>query len=65
MPGTVSLRFDTVVPLIDLVQRITWYSSGPNGRWISAVLSVCTILGWFALTVVALSITRLLRSRSN
>jgi hypothetical protein len=56
---------DTVVPLIDLGQRTSWYPSGPEGRWVSAVLNVCTILGWFASTVFALSITRLVRSRSN
>lgn len=56
---------DTVVPLIDLGQRTTWYPSGHGGRLVSVVFNVCTILGWFASTIFALSITRLVRSRSS
>jgi hypothetical protein len=56
---------DTVVPLIDLGQRTTWYPSGERGRIFSAVFNACTILGWFASTVFAFSITRLVRSRAS
>ncbi len=54
---------DTVVPLIDLHQRSTWYPvderDGPLLGW---ALNLCTILGWAASTVFALSFTRLGRA---
>ncbi|WP_245923207.1 hypothetical protein [Paractinoplanes atraurantiacus] len=51
---------DTVVPLIDLHQRSTWYPvSEHDGRLLEWVLNLCTILGWLASTVFALSFTRL------
>ncbi len=51
---------DTVVPLIDLHQRDTWY---PTGDALLVVwLNLCTILGWVASTVFAISFTRLGRS---
>ncbi|MEU4238569.1 hypothetical protein [Actinoplanes sp. NPDC026619] len=54
---------DTVVPLIDLHQRATWYpDSERHGALLEWLLNLCTILGWVASTVFALSFTRLVRS---
>jgi hypothetical protein len=54
---------DTVVPLIDLHQRDTWYPTGEHGGALLVIwLNLCTILGWVASTVFALSFTRLGRS---
>jgi hypothetical protein len=50
---------DTVVPIIDLHQRSTWY---PESTAMDAWLSVSTVLGWVLSTVFALSFTRLGRS---
>ncbi|HEV7827082.1 MAG TPA: hypothetical protein VGP02_19500 [Mycobacteriales bacterium] len=56
---------DTVVPIIDLKQRSTWYPSRDRGgtpmEWF---LNACTMLGWAASTVFALSFTRLGRPSS-
>jgi hypothetical protein len=54
---------DTVVPIIDLKQRDTWYPGpGPGGTAIQWWLNICTVLGWVASTIFALSFTRLGRS---
>jgi hypothetical protein len=54
---------DTVVPLIDLHQRSTWYPvSERNGVLLGWLLNLCTILGWIASTVFAVSFTRLGRA---
>ncbi|GIF17851.1 hypothetical protein Ate02nite_05810 [Paractinoplanes tereljensis] len=54
---------DTVVPIIDLKQRATWYpSSDRGGSYLEWWLNVCTILGWIASTIFALSFTRLGRT---
>lgn len=54
---------DTVVPLIDLHQRSTWYPVDErHGPWLEWWLNICTILGWLASTVFALSFTRLGRT---
>ncbi|MFI1993477.1 hypothetical protein [Actinoplanes sp. NPDC020271] len=51
---------DTVVPLIDLHQRSTWYPVAEgDGVLLAWVLNFCTILGWVASTVFAVSFTRL------
>ncbi|MBU2667798.1 hypothetical protein KOI35_30235 [Actinoplanes bogorensis] len=51
---------DTVVPLIDLHQRSTWYPVGEgHGPWLEWWLNLCTILGWVTSTVFAFSFTRL------
>jgi hypothetical protein len=52
---------DTVVPIINLNQRSTWYPSPgrPGGTLLAWWLNVCTILGWIASTIFALSFTRL------
>ncbi|HWS37513.1 MAG TPA: hypothetical protein VN408_32880 [Actinoplanes sp.] len=54
---------DTVVPLIDLHQRSTWYPVAErNGVLLEWLLNLCTILGWIASTVFAVSFTRLGRA---
>jgi hypothetical protein len=54
---------DTVVPLIDLHQRSTWYpATERNGVLLEWLLNLCTILGWVASTVFAVSFTRLGRA---
>lgn len=54
---------DTVVPLIDLHQRSTWYPAGEHGSTLLGwLLNLCTILGWAASTVFAVSFTRLGRA---
>ncbi|MFD0523683.1 hypothetical protein [Paractinoplanes durhamensis] len=54
---------DTVVPLIDLHQRSTWYPvSERHGPLLAWLLNLCTMLGWVASTVFALSFTRLGRT---
>jgi hypothetical protein len=53
---------DTVVPLIDLHQRATWHPTTEHGgHLLEWWLNLCTILGWVASTVFALSFTRLSR----
>ncbi|MFD1365108.1 translocation/assembly module TamB domain-containing protein [Actinoplanes sichuanensis] len=54
---------DTVVPLIDLHQRSTWYPVAErDGVLLEWLLNLCTILGWIASTVFAVSFTRLGRA---
>ena len=54
---------DTVVPLIDLHQRSAWYPVVErNGVLLEWLLNLCTILGWIASTVFAVSFTRLGRA---
>ncbi|MEV6864910.1 hypothetical protein AB0M44_28370 [Streptosporangium subroseum] len=54
---------DTVVPLISLGQRATWYpeTRSPAGATVSALLNVAGLLGWLLSTVVVLSFARLAR----
>jgi hypothetical protein len=58
------LAIDTVVPIIDLGQRSTWYPSHHDGAgWAYEIwLNVATVLGWAISTVFALSFARLARS---
>jgi len=57
---------DTVVPIIDLKQRSTWYPSPQHGgAWLEWWLNLCTILGWLATTVFVLSLARLNKSSSS
>jgi hypothetical protein len=60
----VLLAVDTVVPIIDLGQRSTWYPSHHDGAgWAYEVgLNLATLVGWILSTVFALSFTRLARS---
>jgi uncharacterized protein YjbI with pentapeptide repeats len=55
---------DTVLPLVDLKQRATWYPSPhtPRGTLIQYVLSAATLLGWLLSTIVVLSFARLART---
>ncbi|MFF0245486.1 hypothetical protein ACWEU6_13160 [Streptosporangium sandarakinum] len=54
---------DTVIPLVSLGQRATWYpeTRSSAGRWVSASLNVAGLLGWLLSTVVVLSFARLAR----
>ncbi|WP_436756652.1 hypothetical protein [Streptosporangium sp. V21-05] len=54
---------DTVVPLISLGQRATWYPETRSraGALTSAPLNVAGLLGWLLSTVVVLSFARLAR----
>lgn len=54
---------DTVVPLITLGQRSTWYAN-PNAPWGQAVewwLNAATLIGWLLTSIFLLSFTRLAR----
>lgn len=54
---------DTVIPLISLGQRATWYAEtrSPAGELTSTLLNVASLLGWLLSTVVVLSFARLAR----
>ena len=55
---------DTVVPLISLDQRSTWYPD-PHvfaGRIMLWWLNLATLLGWVLSSIFVLSLTRLSRS---
>jgi hypothetical protein len=54
---------DTVVPLVTLGQRSTWYAN-PNVPWGQAVewwLDAATLIGWLLTAIFLLSFTRLAR----
>ena len=55
---------DTVVPLVTLGQRSTWYPNraAPWGRAVDTWLNVATLLGWVLSSIFLLSFTRLARS---
>lgn len=55
---------DTVVPLITLDQRSTWYPdpNAPGGELMLWWLNVATLLGWLLSSIFVLSLTRLSRS---
>jgi hypothetical protein len=55
---------DTVVPLVSLDQRATWYPDreAPGGRFVDVWLDLATILGWILSSVFVLSFTRLVRN---
>lgn len=55
---------DTVVPLISLDQRATWYPD-PHSRWGQITmwwLNIATMLGWLLSSIFVLSLTRLSRN---
>jgi hypothetical protein len=57
---------DTVIPIVDLKQRTTWYPArDAGGGWLEWLLSAGTILGWVTSTVFALSFTRLGRTATT
>jgi hypothetical protein len=55
---------DTVVPLITLDQRSTWYPdpNAPGGELMLWWLNFATLLGWLLSSIFVLSLTRLSRS---
>jgi hypothetical protein len=54
---------DTVVPLISLEQRATWYPDphAPGGEFLVLWLNIATLLGWLLSSFFVLSLTRLSR----
>ncbi len=55
---------DTVVPLISLDQRATWYPDPhvPGGEFVLLWLNIATLLGWLLSSIFVLSLARLSRS---
>ena len=55
---------DTVVPLISLDQRATWYPDphAPGGELLLLWLNIATLLGWLLSSIFVLSLARLPRS---
>jgi hypothetical protein len=55
---------DTVIPLISLDQRSTWYpdAGAPGGIFMQWWLNIATVLGWLLSSVFALSLASLARS---
>ena len=55
---------DTVVPLISLDQRATWYPDphAPGGELVLLWLNIATLLGWLLSSIFVLSLARLSRS---
>jgi hypothetical protein len=55
---------DTVVPLVDLGQRATWYADphAPWGGFALWLLNGATLLGWLLSTILVLSFARLARA---
>jgi hypothetical protein len=55
---------DTVIPLISLDQRATWYADPdvPNGQFMLWWLNLATLLGWVLSSIFVLSLARLSRS---
>jgi hypothetical protein len=55
---------DTVVPLISLDQRSTWYPDphAPHGEFLLIWLNLATLLGWLLSSIFVLSLARLSRS---
>jgi hypothetical protein len=55
---------DTVVPLISLEQRSTWYPDPHvrGGQVVSWWLNLATLLGWLLSSIFVLSLARLSRS---
>jgi hypothetical protein len=56
---------DTVVPLVSLEQRATWYADfrAPWGRFMDVWLNLATIVGWLLSSVFVLSFTRFVRNK--
>ena len=56
---------DTVVPLVSLEQRATWYADfrAPWGRFMDIWLNIATIVGWVLSSVFVLSFTRFVRNK--
>ncbi len=56
---------DTVIPLISLDQRSTWYPDrqAPGGSFMQWWLDTATLLGWLLSSIFVLSLARLARTR--
>lgn len=61
---SVFFAVDTVVPLVSLDQRATWYADlrAPWGRFMDVWLNIATIVGWLLSSVFVLSFTRFVRN---
>jgi hypothetical protein len=56
---SVLFAVDTVVPIIDLKQRATWYPSHTGtGNLLDWMLNLCTVLGWVLTSIFVLSLAR-------
>ena len=55
---------DTVVPLVSLEQRSTWYPDPhvQGGSFMQWWLNVATLLGWLLSSIFVLSLARITRS---
>jgi hypothetical protein len=55
---------DTVIPLVSLEQRSTWYPDPhePGGSFMQWWLNIATLLGWLLSSIFVLSLARLARS---
>jgi hypothetical protein len=55
---------DTVVPLVSMGQRTTWYpdTHTPSGEFLMWFLNIATLLGWVLSSVLVFSFARLARS---
>jgi len=55
---------DTVVPLVTLEQRSTWYPEPhePDGTFMQWWLNIATLLGWLLSSIFVLSLARIARS---
>ena len=55
---------DTVVPLIQLGQRATWYANAkaPHGGLVDWWLNIATLIGWLLSTIFVLSFARMSRT---
>lgn len=56
---------DTVIPLISLDQRATWYADPDvrGGEFMLWWLNLATLLGWVLSSIFVLSLARLSRSQ--
>lgn len=62
--SAVLYAIDTVIPLISLDQRATWYADPdvPDGEFMLWWLNLATLLGWVLSSIFVLSLARLSRS---
>ena len=62
--SAVLYTIDTVIPLVSLEQRSTWYPDPhtPDGALIEWWLNAATLLGWLLSSILALSLARLARA---
>ena len=62
--SAVLYTIDTVIPLVSLEQRSTWYPDPhtPDGALVEWWLNAATLLGWLLSSILALSLARLARA---